>query len=158
MAYSLFLHNRAFKARRVATNNSTDQAKDMAAAELTLSNPLFSELATIEVKAAVGPGVMHLCLPEHVAIQLGLAEQEKRVVQRPDGSEVVSSYIGPVEVRFGDRRCFVGAIVQGNEVLLGAIPMGDMDLIVHPATGKIAVNPASPEVARSLAKGGRGTW
>lgn len=41
-------------------------------------------------------------------------------------------YMGPIEVRFAKRRCFTGAMVLGNEVLLGAIPMEDMDLVLRP--------------------------
>jgi len=37
------------------------------------------------------------------------------------------SYVGPVEVKFENRSCFTGALVLGDEVLLGAIPREDMD-------------------------------
>ena len=40
--------------------------------------------------------------------------------------------MGPIEVSFANRRCFTGAMVLGNEVLLGAIPMEDMDLVLRP--------------------------
>ena len=39
--------------------------------------------------------------------------------------------MGPIEVNFANRRCYTGAIVLGNEVLLGAIPMKDMDLVLR---------------------------
>ena len=39
--------------------------------------------------------------------------------------------MGPIEVSFSNRRCFTGAMVLGNEVLLGAIPMQDMDLVLR---------------------------
>jgi hypothetical protein len=60
--------------------------------------------------------------------------------------------MGPVEVRFRNRRCFTGAMVLGNEVLLGAIPMEDMDLVLQPQLQSIDVNPESPNIAVSLAK------
>ena len=69
-----------------------------------------------------------------------------------DGSKRMVSYVGPVEVRFGKRRCFVGAMVLGDETLLGAIPMEDMDLIVRPLTREVTVNPASPNFPSSIAK------
>lgn len=40
----------------------------------------------------------------------------------------------------------------GNQVLLGAIPMEDMDLIIEPSRQKVTVNPASPNIPLSLAK------
>jgi len=61
-------------------------------------------------------------------------------------------YIGPIEVRFANRRCFTGAMVLGDEVLLGAIPMEDMDLVLKPQLQSIAVNPASPNIPLSQAR------
>jgi clan AA aspartic protease len=122
---------------------------------LSLGNPVRPELAAIKVKALADTGAMHLCLPEHVAIQLELAEREKREVTLADGSKKLLPYVGPVEVRFGNRRCYVGAMVMGDEVLLGAIPMEDMDLVVRPMTREVLVNPATPNIASSLAKGVR---
>jgi hypothetical protein len=57
-----------------------------------------------------------------------------------------------MEVRFKDRVGFVGAVVMGDEVLAGAIPMEDMDPVVVPRTRTIDVNPDSPYIASSLAK------
>lgn len=120
---------------------------------LILSNPVNRNLASIEAKALADTGAMHLCIPQHVAIQLELAEQEQREVTLADGSKKRVPYVGPVEVRFANRRCFVGAMVMGDEVLLGAIPMEDMDLIVKPLSREVLVNPASPNIPSSLAKG-----
>jgi hypothetical protein len=45
-----------------------------------------------------------------------------------------------------------GAMVLGNEVLLGAIPMEDMDLVLRPQLKSVDVNPRSPNIPVSLAK------
>ena len=45
-----------------------------------------------------------------------------------------------------------GAMVLGNELLLGAIPMEDMDLVLRPQLQSITVNPESPNIPVSLAK------
>lgn len=124
-------------------------------ANLTLSNPVHRELEPIVTKALAGTGAMHLCIPEHIAIQLELAEQEKREVTLADGSKRLTPYVGPIEVKFGNRRCFVGAMVMGDEVLLGAIPMEDTDLVVRPMSREVSVNPISPNVPTSMAKGFR---
>jgi hypothetical protein len=65
-----------------------------------------------------------------VAIQLQLRELEQREVILADGHRRTVSYAGPVEIRFRNRRCFTGAMVLGNEVLLGSIPMADMDHVL----------------------------
>ena len=121
--------------------------------KLILANPVKPGLSPIEAEALVDTGAMHLCVPEHIVIQLELDEHEKREVTLADGSKRLIPYVGPVEVFFGNRRCFVGAMAMGDEVLLGAIPMEDMDLVVRPLTREVTVNPLSPNIPSSLAKG-----
>ena len=118
-----------------------------------LSNPTRPDLAPLEVSALADTGAVHLCIPEHLAIQLCLAELERREVVLADGHRRTVPYEGPVEVRFRNRRCFTGAMVLGNEVLLGTIPMEDMDLVLRPQLQSVDVNPESPNIAVSLAKG-----
>lgn len=61
-------------------------------------------------------------------------------------------YVGPIELRFKNRVGFAGALVMGDQVLLGAIPMEDMDLIIIPKTRTLEINPDSPNIASSTAK------
>ena len=93
---------------------------------------------------------LHLCVPEHVALQLGLDELYQREVTTADGGKHLVPYVGPVAVKFENRGCFTGALVRGDRVLLGAVPMEDMDVLVWPATQKLIVNPASPNIATSI--------
>ena len=55
-------------------------------------------------------------------------------------------------LHFKNRVGFSGALVLGNQTLLGAIPMENMDLIVKPKTRTIDINPDSPNIATSIAK------
>lgn len=109
-------------------------------------------LSPIEVNALVDTGAVHLCIPEHLAIQLDLRELERREVTLANGHRVTVPYVGPVEVSFKNRRCFTGAMVLGDEALLGAIPMEDMDLVVVPSRQTVDVNPLSPNIPMSMAK------
>ena len=120
---------------------------------IRLSNPRESNLAPLEVQALVDTGAITLCVPEHVAIQLNLETLEQREVTTADGQRRKCDYVGPVKVQFGNRACFSGALVLGDSVLLGAIPMDDMDLIVHPATRNPTVNPESPNIPSAIVKG-----
>jgi hypothetical protein len=61
-------------------------------------------------------------------------------------------YAGPIQIHFKNRIGFVGALVMGDQVLVGAIPMEDMDLVIVPKTRTLDVNPASPNVATSVAR------
>jgi hypothetical protein len=55
-----------------------------------------------------------------------------------------------VQLQFKNRIGFTGALVLGGQVLLGAIPMEDMDLVIIPKTRTIDVNPESPNIATSV--------
>lgn len=119
---------------------------------LVLRNPRLPELDAVTVNALADSGAVHLCIPEHVRIQLKLEAVDSKEVTLADGTRTVVPYVGPVEVRFKNRVGFAGALVMGDQVLLGAIPMEDMDLVVVPRTRTIDVNPDSPNVASSIAK------
>ena len=121
-------------------------------AEITLRNPRNPDLAPVKVGALADSGSLHLCIPEHVRIQLELDEIDKKEVTLADDSRKLVPYVGPIEIRFRNRVGFVGALVMGNQVLLGAIPMEDMDLVVIPSTRMLDVNPSSPNIATSVVK------
>ena len=121
-------------------------------ATLMLRNARNPDLQPVEVEALADSGAVHLCIPPHVQVQLGLEEIDKKEVALADGSRKVIPYVGPIEVRFKNRVGFAGALVLGDQVLLGAIPMEDMDLVVVPKTRTVDVNPNSPNLATSVAK------
>jgi clan AA aspartic protease len=95
---------------------------------------------------------MFLCIPEHLRIQLGLDELTKKEATLADGARRLVPYVGPVELHFKNRAGFTGALVLGDEVLLGAIPMEDLDLVIIPTTNSLDVNPANPNVATAVVK------
>jgi clan AA aspartic protease len=120
--------------------------------QLQLSNPREPTLAPIEVPALADTGSVFLCIPEHVRLQLKLEVLETREVKLADGSHATYPYVGPIVLRFKNRSGFVGALVLGDEVLLGAIPMEEMDLVVNPRNRSVDVNPASPNIATGIVK------
>lgn len=120
-------------------------------AKIYLSNPKDEKLRPVEVQCLVDTGATYLCIPESVAIQLNLEDGEKREVLLADGSVKSVPYVGPLKIAFENRICYVGAMVMGEQTLLGAIPMEDMDLVVHPKLFKLSVNPAHPNIAGGYA-------
>jgi clan AA aspartic protease len=121
---------------------------------LRLSNPARPDLDEIDATALVDSGALHLCIPRHIALQLGLTKAtEQREVRAADGGRHLVDYVRPVSVSLLGRTCGTGALVMGDEVLLGAIPMEDMDLLVHPAKLQVIKHPDSPNIAVSTAKG-----
>jgi len=124
----------------------------MISADIELSNPRQPDLSPLSVQALVDTGAMTICIPEHVAVQLKLDEIEKREVTTADEKAHVVPYVGPIQIRFQKRTCFTGALVIGESVLLGAVPMEDMDLVVEPSRQTIAVNPKSPNIPSAVVK------
>ncbi len=121
-------------------------------AEIDLSNPRQVDLEPIKVQALADTGALMLCIPEHVALQLELEKESIREVTVADGRKMNVPYVGPVKVSFGKRFCYVGALVVGDEVLLGAVPMEDMDLVIHPGRREITVDPSSPNIPHARVK------
>ena len=121
-------------------------------ANITLINPKRPELKPVAIKALADTGAVHLCIPSRIQAQLQLEEIDKKEVTLADGSHRQVPYVGPIELRYKSRVGFAGALVMGDQPLLGAIPMEDMDLVVVPRTREVIINPSSPDVASSIAK------
>ena len=121
-------------------------------ANIILKNPRKPDLEQIEIEALADTAAVHLCIPPHIQIQLELEEIDKKEVSLADGSRKLVPYVGLVEIRFKNRIGFAGALVVGDQPLLGAIPLEDMDLTVIPKTKEIAINPGSPNIATSIVK------
>jgi len=121
-------------------------------AEIQLSNPRNTELKPLTTNALVDTGAITLCIPEHIMLQLDLEEIEKREVTTADGRHIPVSYVGPIQIKFDNRTCFTGALVLGDGVLLGSVPMQDMDLVVSSRMQRLTVNPESPNMPSAVVK------
>ena len=119
---------------------------------LVLRNARLPDLDPVDVVALVDSGATHLCIPEHIQVQLQLETIDRKEVTLADGTKKLVPYVGPIELHFKNRIGFAGALVMGDQVLLGAIPMEDMDLIIVPKTRTIDINPTSPNFGSSIAK------
>jgi clan AA aspartic protease len=120
---------------------------DLALARRKLLDP--SKVRAMTVKANADSGTYMLCLNEQVATQMELPVLGKQLAQMADGSVRELDVVGPVEVRFENRYTNCNALVLpgDNQVLLGAIPMEDMDVLIHPPEQRLVVNPAHPLMA-----------
>lgn len=122
-------------------------------ADIERSNAQQADLKPMLVNALVDSGTVHSCIPRHVALQLNLCVHDRRGLTLADGREEMVDHVGPMLVRFANRRCLVGALVLGDQPLLGAIPIEDMDLGISPSCHTRGVNPKNPNIAMSVAMG-----
>lgn len=120
---------------------------------IRISNAARPELEEFDANALVDSGAIDLCIPKHVAIQLKLEAIEQREVTYADGRKEVVDYVGPIKVECLGRHVFTGAMVMGDTLLLGAIPMESMDLLVDPRSLQLIRNPENPNIPGALAMG-----
>lgn len=121
-------------------------------AKIKLRNPRKPDLAPVSIDALADSGSVHLSIPERVRLQLELDEEGQKDITLANGSEISVPYVGPIEIKFKNRTGFSGALVMGDQPLLGSIQMDDMDLVLNPKTREVDVNPLSPNIASSIAK------
>ena len=124
-------------------------------ASLLLSNPSRAELKPLPVTALVDTGSAHLCIPRSIQLQLGLTKLDEREVVLADGRSIVVDYVGPLALAVATRTAFCGALVMGEQPLLGTIALADLDLIVEPREGRVRPNPDSPNIPVSGSLPGR---
>jgi clan AA aspartic protease len=98
----------------------------------------------------VDSGAYMMAINETIQEQLQLPFKEKRKSVMADGSIVEHDVVGPIEIKFKNRTAVCNAVVlQGdNEPLLGAIPMEEMDVLIHPLRQELIVNPEHPYFAQ----------
>lgn len=87
------------------------------------------------VQALVDTGAGTLVINEAAQRQLGLTITGLRGAELADGARQIYQVTEPVEIQWKDRTTACPALVLpgAGDVLLGAIPLEDMDLIVDPA-------------------------
>ena len=66
--------------------------------EFNLKNPRLLDLEPVHVSALVDTRAIHLCIPEHVQIQLKLDAIDEKEVILADGNRRLVSYVGPIEI------------------------------------------------------------
>jgi hypothetical protein len=108
------------------------------------------EVKRMHINMLADSGAYMMAINENIQAILQLPFREKRKSVMADGSVVEHDVVGPVEVKFKNRTAVCNAVVlQGdNEPLLGAIPMEEMDVLIHPLRNELMVNPEHPYMAQ----------
>jgi hypothetical protein len=94
-------------------------------------------------------GAYMMAINESIQSQMEFPFVEKRKAQMADGSVVEYDVVGPIMVKFANRKAVCNAFVLpgDSEPLLGAIPMEEMDVLIHPLRQELIVNPEHPYYA-----------
>ena len=112
------------------------------------------EIKSMRVSMLVDTGSLNLAINENIQEQLQLPVVDKRKAQLANGSIIECDVVAPVEVRFKNRSTTCRAMVLpgDSEPLLGAIPLEDMDVLIHPQRQELIVNPDHPYFAQMKMK------
>ena len=112
------------------------------------------QIKSIQVEALVDSGAYMMVINEHIKQQLGLIVIEERVAKLADESEQLVEVVGPIEIRFQNRRTVADALVLpgATEVLLGSVPMEDLDVVIDRKRQTLAVNPENPNIPLTIVK------
>jgi len=134
---------------------------DMVHAKLELANTmdvvLFhhkmlkeSKIRKVKVTSLVDSGSIN----ENIKEQLGLEVMDRQIFESANGEKGTYDISEPIEVRFINRSTTCRALIlPGNsEVLLGSIPMEDLDVIIDPKMQTLALPPDRPYVAQKALK------
>lgn len=125
---------------------------DLEMAKRNLLDP--EDVKRMTVNMLVDSGSYYMCINETVKAQLDLQVVEYRKAELANGHIEEFEVVGPIEIKFKNRRCITEAMVLPNEseCLLGAIPMEAMDVLIHPLRQELIVNPEHPYFAQMKLK------
>ena len=107
-----------------------------------------------KVTALVDSGAYMMCINEHIKTQLDLPVVDIMEAELADGTLQKMDVVGPLIINFKNRTtsCNAAVLPGESEVLLGAIPMEDMDVVLVPKLQTIDVNPKSKYMAKKKIK------
>ena len=115
------------------------------------------EVRRMTVTMLVDTGWYMLCINEEIQAQMKFHIIEKRKAETADGRILEFDVADNVHLRFKNRTTTCRAMILpgDSEPLLGAIPLEDMDVLIHPQRQELIVNPAHPYFAQMKLKENR---
>jgi len=101
------------------------------------------DIRAVTVTAMVDTGSSTLVINEEVAGKLGLKKGKRRSTTLADGSRRFYSETNPVRINWKDRSTVCEPILapDADEVLLGAIPLRQMNITVDPKGERLVGRP-----------------
>ncbi len=120
----------------------------------------IDEVRRIPVNALVDTGSYSLAINQTIQEILQLSVVDKMRLTLASGEVVCYDVVSNVEIKFKNRTSSCRAVVlPGNsEPLLGAVPLEEMDLIIHPKKQELMTNPEHGENGLWKLKGYKLNW
>ncbi|HEX4899130.1 MAG TPA: hypothetical protein VFV61_01280 [Pyrinomonadaceae bacterium] len=108
-----------------------------------------ARIKRLKLSALVDSRAYMLVINDEIRRQLELPLIQEQVFRLADDTTIKGEVVGPVEIRFENRSTTTRAVVLpgASEVLLGSIPLEDLDVVIDPKRRRLVVNPESPDIA-----------
>ena len=103
------------------------------------------EVRSYEADALIDTGAVSSVIPANVAAILGLLSRGQRVAEYADGRKDIVELTEPVIFNIIGRKTEEGAMVLGDEVIIGQTILEVLDLQVDCRNQKLIPNPAHPD-------------
>jgi clan AA aspartic protease len=109
------------------------------------------EIKRITVTALVDSGSYMLAINENIQEYLQFPVVGKRKAQLANGEIIECDIVTGVELRFKNRETACRAMVLpgDSEVLMGSIPLEDLDVLIDPLRQELIVHPDRPDMAQT---------
>ena len=110
----------------------------------------IEDVKRIHTSILVDTGSYMLCINEAIQEQLQLPVVDSKKAQTADNRIIDCPVVDQIQLRFKNRQWSGRAMVLPGEAepLLGAIPLEEMDVLIHPLRNELIVNPDHPYFAQ----------
>ena len=115
------------------------------------------EVRHMHVNMLADSGAYMMAINENIQAIMDFPFIERRRSYLADNTPIEFDVVGPIMVKFENRTavCSANVLPGDSEPLLGAIPMEEMDVLIHPLRQELIVNPEHPYGAILKMKGYR---
>ncbi len=103
------------------------------------------DIRSYEADALVDTGAVSSVVPANVMEQLGLQSDGQRVAEYADGRQDIVELTEPITFDIIGRKTTEGAMVLGDEVIIGQTILEVLDLLVDCNKKRVIPNPAHPD-------------
>ena len=124
---------------KVKLSNSYDESRRQRG-EITKD-----EVRRYEADALVDTGAVSSVIPANVVKMLGLLSRGQRVAEYADGRKDIVEITEPIIFNIIGRETEEGAMVLGDEVIIGQTVLEVIDMMVDCVNQKLIPNPAHPD-------------
>jgi clan AA aspartic protease len=119
------------------------------AEDIGLARKNYIDLTDVKrttIDMIVDKSTYYLCINEEIQAQLQLPIIEKRSAFTADNRLIETDVVVPVFVKFKNRTtsCLAMVLPGNSEPILGAIPLSDMDVMIHPQNQELIAHPDHP--------------